>query len=538
MNTMSSKIEIFKDQKRFLGLLKIANFAFFIIGFLYCQSLLIYDGKTPVNIFYLFLFLILFQLGGTLLGVLFFDSIEKNPLFKFFEKILRYALKKLGVMPSLLTEKLLTKEFLLNSLFFNLGAVFGLMGKVAFFDVVFGWSTSINISPETVRIFTDILSGPWSWFWDEARPKEELIANSQYFRINSKFILENIKNFSKVHAISNWWKFFVGSILFYGVLPRLIFLIYFLRKKSTKIQEVKESQFKYNEDIASLFSLNDFEQVFLYSILKKIMEIDIENSKESKRESKTKWLKEWADKVDFQFLTSEELSELLSDKLHFKNLKILTMFCEALTFTPYLDASGKTKGEIKRTLILRELEKMLSLCGFNEGEIQLFWDKLETNLNQEKSSMSWLKVLGLAAFSAGAIALTGGAGGVFLAKVLGIAGAAGKLTGAVLLSGGLLMATGNEDEGKKVFVGCGNIFSGLKSAISQPIFEDSRYNESSFLRDLKKLETFVELKFFDPDFYEKLKPSLSKYLKVLEKSSGDAKHKKVQDLIKEIDQLA
>jgi|GEM_PF-4972004 len=536
---VGDKIKVLSNQKSLFGLFRLINIFFVFFGLSYTMTLLSYDGRSPVNVFNLFFFLIFLQIILLIVGIFYLDDISSHPLFKFFESLLKKVLKTLGVLPQLLTPYLIKKEFLLNSILFNVGVMGALIIKVSFFDVVFGWSTSLSISPEHVKVVSDIISTPWNWFLTQARPSIELIEKTQFFRINSKFYLDEIKSLGDMRELGQWWSFFLCASIFYGFLPRVA-AYFFLQKKKSEIEG--EELFNYDlSDVSELFELDEKEQSVFHSVLKFLLDEDVASSKDKDKKLKQDWVTRWEKKVftDFNAWSFEDLTHLLKENLKEKNLKVLILFCEILTFEAYLSEEGKSLAKIDRNKSKDFLIKLLTLNGFDGHEISSFQMRLEEHLKLESKQGKWGKILGIAVASATAFAFGGVLGAGVFVKALGVAGLAGKVTGAVLLSGGLLMATGFEEEGEKIFVGCGNIFAGLKQVAEKPIFREYFLSDVSLFRDLKKLESFIDLDFFSKENMKILKPSLLKYLEELEvrvKLNSEKSSDKLLETIKQIEE--
>jgi len=99
---------------------------------------------------------------------------------------------------------------------FNLGLLFATMLKLAITDLAFGWQSTLSPDPETVYRLVDAFSLPWSWA-ASAHPTIEQIQGSQMI------LKDGMIHLSTPNLVS-WWPFLCFSILFYGLLPRLILL--------------------------------------------------------------------------------------------------------------------------------------------------------------------------------------------------------------------------------------------------------------------------------------------------------------------------
>ena len=97
------------------------------------------------------------------------------------------------------------------------GALLTMLALIVFSDLVFGWSTTLELEPLTLQHMTSVMALPWSWLWPAASPSLELVESSQYFRAASA-----ISEVSALAALGRWWPFLLMSVLIYGWLPRAV----------------------------------------------------------------------------------------------------------------------------------------------------------------------------------------------------------------------------------------------------------------------------------------------------------------------------
>jgi hypothetical protein len=100
---------------------------------------------------------------------------------------------------------------------FNLAAIATALALVAFTDLAFGWSTTLDVDAATLLRITSLLSLPWSSVWGAAVPTPELIAGSQYFRAAAHH---------DPGAGAAWWRFLLACMACYGLAPRLAMLAF------------------------------------------------------------------------------------------------------------------------------------------------------------------------------------------------------------------------------------------------------------------------------------------------------------------------
>jgi hypothetical protein len=100
---------------------------------------------------------------------------------------------------------------------FNVGALTTAFFLVAFTDLAFAWSTTLDLSPERFLGVVSGLAAPWSALWPGGAPTAELVAQTQYFRaIGSHSAAES----------APWWRFLLACMLVYGLVPRLALLVF------------------------------------------------------------------------------------------------------------------------------------------------------------------------------------------------------------------------------------------------------------------------------------------------------------------------
>ncbi len=218
----------------------------FISGAGLASVLLHYDGSEPINIFTLLGWLVLLPLvfmllslcipvlrktnllndiniGGIVLAVL----KRKNALLEtFFSSTYTDANK----------EKLMHWRLLLFSqqfgVAFSLAAFITLVVHVSFSDLAFGWSTTLKLDANTLHDWTRGMALPWAMWVPEATPSLNLIEQSQFFR------LENSSNNLVAEVLTNWWKFIAMCLFVYGILSRLIVMIFAKFKYQQAINEM------------------------------------------------------------------------------------------------------------------------------------------------------------------------------------------------------------------------------------------------------------------------------------------------------------
>jgi hypothetical protein len=104
---------------------------------------------------------------------------------------------------------------------FNAGALAATLALVAFTDLSFGWSSTLAIDAAQVHRVSVALSAPWAWAWPDARPSLGLLETTRFFRIAAA-----PDPGVPLTTYGGWWPFVVMCLAVYGLLPRLLFLVF------------------------------------------------------------------------------------------------------------------------------------------------------------------------------------------------------------------------------------------------------------------------------------------------------------------------
>ena len=104
------------------------------------------------------------------------------------------------------------------AVFFNVGALASALYLVAFSDLAFSWSTTLQLEAADLQRWTDLLSAPWAPFFAGARPSPELIETTRYFRLQDGSFPAAVSP----AGLGGWWPFLVMCMAVYGLLPRLL----------------------------------------------------------------------------------------------------------------------------------------------------------------------------------------------------------------------------------------------------------------------------------------------------------------------------
>ena len=97
---------------------------------------------------------------------------------------------------------------------FNVGALATGLYLVAFSDLAFAWSTTLQPDPARIHRLTEALSWPWGWLVPAAVPSGSLIRETLYYR------QAGVPEGAIPAHWGQWWPFLVASMITYGLLPR------------------------------------------------------------------------------------------------------------------------------------------------------------------------------------------------------------------------------------------------------------------------------------------------------------------------------
>jgi hypothetical protein len=101
---------------------------------------------------------------------------------------------------------------------FNVAALATAALLVTFTDLAFRWSTTLDADPQFVTSIVHAIAWPWHAFVPSAVPSADLIAESQFFRIDSGAVANG-------RALAAWWPFTLLTIVTYGLVPRLVLFV-------------------------------------------------------------------------------------------------------------------------------------------------------------------------------------------------------------------------------------------------------------------------------------------------------------------------
>ncbi|MCH9739879.1 MAG: DUF2868 domain-containing protein [Epsilonproteobacteria bacterium] len=231
--------EPFKSQNYLTHLRSVTHFLallFLVMGFIAGLGLLSYSGEAPVNVIYYLFIAMVIPLLSMVLSL--FSMLTRGEVAHFFtlffplhwfEKLVQLfpsKSKKLWretALPLELTKWMFIERMQRLSLLFSIGLLIALVFMVVVKDIAFGWSTTLNITPDSFHVALAWVGIVWQKFVPSAIPSLELVEISQYFRLGEKLDTQMIDN---AHKLGAWWQFLAMTTLVYAIGLRLLFWLF------------------------------------------------------------------------------------------------------------------------------------------------------------------------------------------------------------------------------------------------------------------------------------------------------------------------
>lgn len=223
----------------------------FFLGAGLAGSLLAYKGATPINVFTCLwvllapqILLLLMLAAGAVLSV-FKPKWHKKGIYA----LISVFLKRLGIWISGILSERISAEHknrvraamglvgrtrtVYGSVFFwpvfniaqvigigfNIGILAALLLRITLTDLAFGWQSTLQPDAGTVYDIVKFLAAPWAWFLDTpwSHPTAAQIAGS-------KMVLKDGIYGLATRDLASWWPFLCLSVIFYGLIPRIVLL--------------------------------------------------------------------------------------------------------------------------------------------------------------------------------------------------------------------------------------------------------------------------------------------------------------------------
>lgn len=196
------------------------SLAVFIIGIFSTITVTAGDSSGRVNLMYLILLYVIWPLLSLLMLVV-WSLVNKKP-------VVIDLISGFAIWPRQWRESLfeLKRERLFNPwlfcqsqklmLAFNTGCIGSFITILLFNDLSFVWRSTL-LDAGHIHPILSAIALPW-FFIDAAQPIFELLVNTQHSRL--------IDNPASSVDYGSWWKFLIAAQLCYGIIPRILLLIW------------------------------------------------------------------------------------------------------------------------------------------------------------------------------------------------------------------------------------------------------------------------------------------------------------------------
>jgi len=130
----------------------------------------------------------------------------------------------------------LTQRF---GLAFNAGALAVCLYLITFSDLAFAWNTTLQVESVSFHKLLKAIAAPWVYIYPAGLPSLNLVEMIRYFRIEGQYQVPGAmgRTVDPV-AVGGWWTFLVFSIIFYGLIPRLVALVFTQLKLSRTLHKL------------------------------------------------------------------------------------------------------------------------------------------------------------------------------------------------------------------------------------------------------------------------------------------------------------
>jgi len=221
-----------------------------VTGWGLARAVLYYTGDAPINIinalallvFPQLLLLLLWLVAAVPRRIPLFSSLQSalrllNPgrlaglITRFFPEQRRKSLELLWDSDNALllapaARWLFSLWSQLFSFWFNVGLLGALFYLISFSDLAFAWSTTLNLDNAGFQRMLAGLSWPWHSLFPEAVPSPELVEISRYYRLEEGSLANGLGAAERAAQLGGWWPFLVAAVVCYGLLPRLLTLLF------------------------------------------------------------------------------------------------------------------------------------------------------------------------------------------------------------------------------------------------------------------------------------------------------------------------
>ncbi|MCK0154398.1 DUF2868 domain-containing protein [Alcanivorax sp. S6407] len=182
-----------------------------VLGAVFMAGLLVYDGSRQINV------TLLLVLMGLQLALALLTSLQAGLGWQPWGGLLGRTGEE-GDPLQALRPALSARIAHTGGLMFAISGLLTLLIMVLVQDLAFGWSTTLQASADSYYRLVSLVALPWQALWPDAVPSAELVAASQYYRLNETPV-------SDPALLGTWWPFVLMAWLTYVLFPRLLLLL-------------------------------------------------------------------------------------------------------------------------------------------------------------------------------------------------------------------------------------------------------------------------------------------------------------------------
>jgi hypothetical protein len=251
--------ERFMQLRSLLNLGLIASGA--LLGWGTIRGLLTYNGEHPVNvlpflaIFVLIplVFILILLLRGFVARV--FERLPSGWATASGHWLLTRVLKKNQLdlplndvwhrLKSMHPRVLTWQAWILSQSFafaYYLSALGSFLFYVSVHDYAFAWQTTLRLGPDPLLSLVHTLALPFAWLGPAFVPSMDVIQATQYDRFTARYIASQGSEMA-----ADWWPFLAALIGFYGLMPRLVLLLFFKSRLGLHLRSLRFDDFASEE---------------------------------------------------------------------------------------------------------------------------------------------------------------------------------------------------------------------------------------------------------------------------------------------------
>jgi hypothetical protein len=128
------------------------------------------------------------------------------------------------------------------ALAYYLTALGSLLFYVSVHDFAFAWQTTLRLGPDALFSLVHALALPFSWLGPLFVPSMDVIQATQYDRFSASYV-----SGAGSTVAADWWPFLAALIGFYGLLPRLVLLLYIKSRLGLHLRSLRFDDFASEE---------------------------------------------------------------------------------------------------------------------------------------------------------------------------------------------------------------------------------------------------------------------------------------------------